>query len=57
MFVIADGAVAAFAVAVAVGAVDDRASIDNFYIDHWYLWEDVKILLRTIGSVIRMRGH
>ena len=37
--------------------IEDRVSIDNFYIEHWSLWEDVKILLRTIGSVIRMRGH
>jgi exopolysaccharide biosynthesis polyprenyl glycosylphosphotransferase len=37
--------------------IEDRVSIDNFYIEHWSLWEDVKILLRTVGSVIRMRGH
>jgi exopolysaccharide biosynthesis polyprenyl glycosylphosphotransferase len=37
--------------------IEERVSIDNFYIEHWSLWEDAKILLRTVGSVIRMRGH
>lgn len=37
--------------------IEDRVSIDNFYIEHWSLWQDVKILLRTVASVIRMRGH
>jgi exopolysaccharide biosynthesis polyprenyl glycosylphosphotransferase len=37
--------------------IEDRVSIDNFYIEHWSLWQDVKILLRTVASVVRMRGH
>jgi lipopolysaccharide/colanic/teichoic acid biosynthesis glycosyltransferase len=37
--------------------IEDRVCIDNFYIEHWSLWQDVKILLRTVASVIRMRGH
>lgn len=37
--------------------IEDRVSIDNFYIEHWSLWRDVKILVRTVASVLRMRGH
>ena len=29
----------------------DRAEWDNYYIDNWSLWLDLKILLRTVGSV------
>ncbi len=32
--------------------ISDRALFDNFYIENWSLWEDAKILLRTVGQVI-----
>jgi exopolysaccharide biosynthesis polyprenyl glycosylphosphotransferase len=36
--------------------MEDRVCFDNFYIEHWSLWRDVKILVHTAMSVIRMRG-
>lgn len=33
-----------------------RAHYDNVYIDHWSLWRDVKIMLWTVGSVLRRHG-
>jgi exopolysaccharide biosynthesis polyprenyl glycosylphosphotransferase len=38
-------------------AIEDRVCFDNFYIEHWSLWQDIKILIRTVGSVVRMRGR
>ena len=29
---------------------------DNYYIDHWSIWMDVKIILKTIPAVISGRG-
>ncbi|GAB2870545.1 sugar transferase [Nocardioides pacificus] len=37
-------------------SIDDRARFDNFYIENWSLWLDVKILLRTAVSVFSARG-
>ncbi|USI91356.1 sugar transferase [Rhodococcus pyridinivorans] len=34
-----------------------RARYDNFYIENWGLWFDVKILLRTVSAVITMKGR
>jgi exopolysaccharide biosynthesis polyprenyl glycosylphosphotransferase len=31
--------------------ISDRARFDNYYIENWSLWEDVKIILRTAGQV------
>ena len=39
------------------GPIDDRVCFDNFYIEHWSLWQDVKILVRTVASVLGMRGR
>ncbi len=36
--------------------IEDRVCFDNFYIEHWSLWQDIKILIRTVASVLRMRG-
>jgi exopolysaccharide biosynthesis polyprenyl glycosylphosphotransferase len=36
--------------------IPDRARFDNYYIDNWSLWLDVKILLRTIAEVLLARG-
>lgn len=34
-------------------SIDQRARIDNLYIENWSLWEDVVILLRTVLAVLR----
>ncbi len=37
-------------------SIQDRARFDNYYIEGWSLWGDCKILLRTIGQVVRAGG-
>ncbi|MBL8928488.1 MAG: exopolysaccharide biosynthesis polyprenyl glycosylphosphotransferase [Kineosporiaceae bacterium] len=37
-------------------SIADRARFDNYYIENWSLWLDVKIILRTVGSVLRGDG-
>jgi exopolysaccharide biosynthesis polyprenyl glycosylphosphotransferase len=37
-------------------SIDERARFDNFYIENWSLWLDLKILLRTVVSVFRSPG-
>ena len=37
-------------------SIEERARFDNRYIDTWSLWGDAKILLRTVGCVVRRRG-
>lgn len=37
-------------------SIEDRVCFDNFYIEHWSLWQDIKILIRTPASVVGMRG-
>jgi lipopolysaccharide/colanic/teichoic acid biosynthesis glycosyltransferase len=37
-------------------SIDDRARFDNFYIENWSLWLDLKILLRTVISVVKAPG-
>ena len=37
-------------------SIEDRARLDNFYIEHWSLWADLKIMLRTAGAVLRGTG-
>jgi exopolysaccharide biosynthesis polyprenyl glycosylphosphotransferase len=37
-------------------SIADRARFDNYYIENWSLWLDVKIMLRTVGSVLRGAG-
>jgi exopolysaccharide biosynthesis polyprenyl glycosylphosphotransferase len=34
-------------------SIEERARFDNFYIEHWSPWQDVKIVVRTIASVLR----
>jgi lipopolysaccharide/colanic/teichoic acid biosynthesis glycosyltransferase len=36
--------------------ISDRARYDNFYIENWSLWLDIKVLLRTINEVTGARG-
>ena len=34
-------------------SIEDRAEWDNYYIEHWSLWLDLKILARTANAVFR----
>jgi exopolysaccharide biosynthesis polyprenyl glycosylphosphotransferase len=38
-------------------SIADRARYDNFYIENWSLWLDVKILLRTVSEVAFAKGR
>jgi exopolysaccharide biosynthesis polyprenyl glycosylphosphotransferase len=38
-------------------SIEERARFDNGYIENWSLWVDVKILLRTIGALVRNPGR
>ena len=37
-------------------SIDERARLDNFYIENWSLWLDIKILLRTLISIFKSPG-
>ena len=37
-------------------SIADRARFDNYYIENWSLWLDLKIILRTFSSVFRGAG-
>ncbi|MHA5048717.1 exopolysaccharide biosynthesis polyprenyl glycosylphosphotransferase [Streptomyces sp. SD15] len=37
-------------------SIEDRCRFDNAYIDDWSLWQDICILLRTAGSLVRPTG-
>jgi exopolysaccharide biosynthesis polyprenyl glycosylphosphotransferase len=34
-------------------SIQDRVMFDNHYIDHWSLWTDIKIMLRTLPAMVR----
>lgn len=34
-------------------SIAERARFDNFYIEHWSPWLDVRIMLRTVATVVR----
>ncbi|QIV85216.1 sugar transferase [Mycolicibacterium frederiksbergense] len=36
-------------------SIEDRARYDNFYIENWSLWLDIKIILRTFREVVFYR--
>jgi exopolysaccharide biosynthesis polyprenyl glycosylphosphotransferase len=38
-------------------SIEDRARFDNYYIENWSLWADAKIVVRTIGQVLRGAGR
>jgi exopolysaccharide biosynthesis polyprenyl glycosylphosphotransferase len=38
-------------------SIADRAGFDNFYIENWSMWGDIKILLRTASQVVRAAGR
>ena len=37
-------------------SIADRARFDNYYIENWSLWSDVKIVMRTVLTVLRRSG-
>ena len=37
-------------------SIRDRARYDNYYIENWSLWLDVKVILRTVREVVGARG-
>ncbi|MFI5485532.1 sugar transferase [Micromonospora echinaurantiaca] len=37
--------------------ISDRARFDNYYIENWSLWLDVKVVLRTVTEVFRAGGR
>ena len=37
-------------------SIADRARFDNYYIENWSLWLDIKIMMRTLSSVVRGSG-
>ncbi len=38
-------------------SLEDRVEWDNFYIENWSLWLDIKILLLSFLAVVRTREH
>jgi len=38
-------------------SIADRARYDNYYIENWSLWLDIKILIRTLHEVLLVRGR
>jgi exopolysaccharide biosynthesis polyprenyl glycosylphosphotransferase len=38
-------------------SIADRARFDNYYIENWSFWEDIKILLRTVSQVFGAAGR
>jgi exopolysaccharide biosynthesis polyprenyl glycosylphosphotransferase len=38
-------------------SIADRARFDNYYIEHWSLWLDIKIVVRTFSEVFFARGR
>jgi len=36
--------------------IDERAHFDNWYIENWSLWLDIKVLARTALAVVRGSG-
>jgi exopolysaccharide biosynthesis polyprenyl glycosylphosphotransferase len=37
-------------------SIADRARFDNFYIENWSMWGDIKIMIRTAKQVLRAGG-
>jgi exopolysaccharide biosynthesis polyprenyl glycosylphosphotransferase len=37
--------------------IADRARFDNYYIENWSLWLDLKVLLRTFSEIFLARGR
>ncbi len=37
-------------------SIEDRARFDNYYIENWSPWLDIKIVIKTVGQVLRRQG-
>ena len=37
--------------------IGDRARFDNYYIEHWSLWLDFKIIVRTVHELFTAGGR
>ena len=37
-------------------SIADRARFDNYYIENWSLWLDLKIVVRTVTAVLGGQG-
>jgi exopolysaccharide biosynthesis polyprenyl glycosylphosphotransferase len=37
-------------------SIEDRARFDNYYVENWSLWGDLKIIARTVAQVVRRQG-
>jgi exopolysaccharide biosynthesis polyprenyl glycosylphosphotransferase len=37
--------------------ISDRARFDNYYIENWSIWLDIKVILRTLAEVLRGGGR
>lgn len=37
-------------------SIEQRARFDNFYVENWSLWFDIKIMIRTVTSVVTAKG-
>ena len=37
-------------------SIEDRVRFDNLYIEHWSLWRDIRIVVATVASVLRLKG-
>jgi lipopolysaccharide/colanic/teichoic acid biosynthesis glycosyltransferase len=38
-------------------SIADRTRYDNYYIEHWSLWLDIKIVIRTFSEIFYARGR
>ena len=38
-------------------SISERAEFDNVYVETWSLGEDIKIMIRTIGSILKRSGR
>jgi exopolysaccharide biosynthesis polyprenyl glycosylphosphotransferase len=38
-------------------SIEDRARFDNFYVENWSLWFDIKLIARTVSSLVRHSGQ
>ena len=38
-------------------SIEDRARFDNYYIENWSLWLDLKIVIRTVAVVLTGQGR
>ena len=37
-------------------SIEERARFDNYYVENWSLWLDIKIIVRTVDQVLRRQG-